>query len=220
MAIIVPAILESDPDAFQDKLESIIKIPNLEKIHIDISDGKFTPNQTISIESIPVLNPAYRFEAHLMVENPGNYFLDAQIAGFNDVVFHFEACPDKSMLSKLSKQLKDMKIQAGLGVSPETPLESVLPYVALFDYVLLLGVKPGFQGQEFETSVISKTKSLRDQEIAAKITVDGGIKASNARALMHAGADFLVVGSALFQNLDQHTPAYNFEMLESEIKNL
>ena len=91
MALIVPSILEDTPDAFREKLEAILTIPDVERIQVDVSDGRFTPRTTIAVRDIDILNPAYTWELHLMCGNPSQYFLDAKIAGFSAVLFPFEA---------------------------------------------------------------------------------------------------------------------------------
>ena len=159
----------------------------------------FTPKRTIGCEMLPILNPAYTWEAHLMAQNPEDYFLDLQIAGFDDAIFHFESCIDSARLPDFADKLREIKIRPGLGINIETPVDSILPFVSYFDYLLLLGVHPGFQGQKIDERVFEKLKLLRNHAVTAKITVDGGIKQSNASMLSELGADFLVVGSALFE---------------------
>ncbi len=197
MAVIVPSILEDTVEAFHEKVESILKIPAVERIQVDVSDGKFTPRTTVHVADIEPLNPAYTWELHLMCENPEEYFLDAKIAGFNTVLFPFEAAAGREQLATLVGKLRSMKIEPGLSVNPQTPVEEIETCLDLFGQVVLLSVEPGYQGQQFIEQTLEKIVKLRHSQKNVTIEVDGGINSSTARRAAQAGADYLVVGSAL-----------------------
>lgn len=212
MPTIVPAILEENIDSFLGKQSEIFKISGLQRIQIDISDGKYTPRRTLNLSDLDVLNPAYEWEAHLMVENPESYFFDAKLLGFNTVIFHFEAVSDKSKLVAFAEELRAYKIRPGLAINPETPVEEMLPYVDFFEQILILAVEPGYQGQEQAPAIVDKVQKLKKHLKNAIIEVDGSVNSSNIVSLLQAGADLLVVGSALYS--DGLSPAQNFEKLE------
>lgn len=222
MAILVPSILEDTPENFYHKLTEILKIPEVQRIQVDISDGKFTPRKTVGVADLDVLNPAYFWEAHLMVENPKGYFLDAKIAGFNCVYFHFEAVADKNQLSVLVEELKKLKLLCGLAVNPDTRIEDILPYAADFDQILLLEVHPGYQGQKEMADAVARLQKLKNTLKNAKIEIDGGVKSDNIKELVRAGADYLVINSALFDpgSDGSFTPTQNFEKLSVETQSL
>jgi len=222
MAQIVPSILEDNSAAFHEKLLEVLKIPEVRRVQVDISDGKFTPRKTVAVSDLDVLNPAYFWEAHLMVENPQEYFLDAKIAGFNSAIFHFEAVSDKKNLAQLAAELKKLKLEAGLAINPETKVEDIFEYAPLFDQILLLEVHPGYQGQTMQSGAMEKLEKLKKHLKNVKIEIDGGVKLDNGKAFAQAGADLLVVNSALYEAGETHdqTPTQNFEKLSWEVQNL
>src|SRR3989338_2089969 len=119
MAIIVPAILEKTVDGFKNKLALIAKLPDIQRIQVDFCDGKFVPNVTLPITEIDPLNPAFIWEAHLMVEEPVD-FLDYQISGFSVVIVHYEAFKDKTTIFSTLREIKKLRLKVGLALNPET----------------------------------------------------------------------------------------------------
>jgi ribulose-phosphate 3-epimerase len=148
-----------------------------------------------------------------MCQDPGAYFLDAKIAGFSVVLFPFEAVADKKQLRVLAAELRELKIEPGLSVNPETSAEEIDPYVHLFSQVVLLSVQPGYQGEPFIEQTVAKAQKLRHSQKNVKIELDGGIHLKNAAAAAASGADYLVVGSVLFA--DGAQPAEIFEKIQA-----
>lgn len=227
MAIVVPAILEENIEGFQDKVAAILSVPTVSRVHIDFSDGIFTNHKILGINEIGILNPAYYWEAHLLLENPRKHFFDAKLAGFNCVIVPFEAFNGKEELRATAQELREYKISPALGLNPQTPVEECFPFLDLYDHVLALSVDPGYQGQPFQEAVFERINKLREYKKDVKIEADGGVKMDNARRLAHAGAEFLVAGSALFKPLSDESDAplsmtvtENFAKLASEIQNL
>jgi ribulose-phosphate 3-epimerase len=217
MATIIPAILESDPDFFEDRISQAVKIVGAERFQIDFADGKFTSYSTIALADTPVLNPEFEWEAHLMIEDPQSCFLDAQINGFNTVIFHYEAIQTPDLFESYSRDLRKMGMTVGLGLNPETSPEKILPYMDFFDQILVLGVHPGKQGQGILPGTLEKIKKIRTFSDKIKIEVDGGINQSNILEAVEAGADYIVVGSAIFKKLDgdDKSPSQKFEELSA-----
>jgi len=222
MAIIVPSILEDNINSFDKRLAAILAIPEVQRIQIDFSDGKFTPRKTVELAELDSLSPAYFWEGHFMVENPDSYFFDAKVAGFSAFILHFEAISDKTKIKSYVEELQKYKMSAGLAINPETEIQEVFPYLDLFGQILVLGVKPGYQGQEISSTAPQRIKTLKNRKKNVKIEIDGGVKLSNARELLLAGAEMFVVGSALFDPGDkgQNTPSQNFEKFQKETQNL
>ncbi len=218
MPKVVPSILEETLEGFDAKLAEVLKINDLERVQIDFSDGEFTSHKTISVSDLDVLNPAYVWEAHLMVKNPRAHFFDCKIAGFNCIIFHFEAIADKEKLTVLVDELKSYKIEAGLAINPETEIEQIYPYLHLFEQILIMSVHPGYQGQEFIESSFQKIEKLRKEAKNVIIEVDGAVKLDNAQRISELGADLLVVGSALFEKHEEtDSPNTIFEKLNAKI---
>jgi ribulose-phosphate 3-epimerase len=218
MADIVPAILEQDLNSFEEKLAEVTKILQLKRVQIDISDGIFTPQKTVQLSELNLLSPVIFWEAHLMVQNPRNYLLDAKIAGFSLATVHFESM-DKEEIPEIAGEIRNYKMIPALAVKPETPIEDIYEYLQHFDQVLIFSASLGFQGGEFIEETHQRVRKVKEHSKNVIIEVDGGIKLSNARRLVEDGADLLVVGSALTQEHENYSIGQNFERFEIEIKN-
>ena len=200
MIEIAPSILAAD---FANLSRDIAQVEKggADLVHMDIMDGHFVPNITIGP---PVVNSIRKstslpLDAHLMIEEPSR-FLDVLIqAGVNWISVHLEA---DTHLERTISYLQERGIKAGVALNPATPLgglEEILPEV---DFVLLMSVNPGFGGQRFIPSTLKKIRKLRElissNKYKARIEVDGGIGAENLQEVLTAGAEFLVMGSAIF----------------------
>ncbi|MEJ2047584.1 MAG: ribulose-phosphate 3-epimerase, partial [Dehalococcoidia bacterium] len=164
-------------------------------VQFDIMDGRFVPSQSIKCEHIAALNTTLSWEAHLMVEKPEDYAADFMKAGARRITFHHEASPHPEKVIKL---IKDLGLEAGLALNPETPVATVLPLVSEVASVLLLTVHPGFYGSPFIPEVLQKVAELRRVYPEIEIGVDGGIKEANIAQVARAGVDAICVGSAVF----------------------
>jgi len=190
---IIPAILTNDFSDFQQKLK---KIENLSSwLQIDISDGKFTSNKTLSLNGLLLLKFKQNLELHLMVFQPKNYFLIAEKLKAKRVIVHFEAV-EKNINDFLSKKYP---FTLGLALNPETPVEQVFPYLSKLNFILMLGVTPGAQGQKFQEKVLEKIKKIKTLYPKTIVEVDGGINEKTIQKINQAGADVFVVGSALLR---------------------
>lgn len=214
MAQIVPAILEQTKEDFLDKLTRVSKLPGVERIQVDFGDGKFIPNAMLPVTEIEVLNPAFHFEAHLMVEQPKDFF-DYQLSGFKTVLVHYEAFPNETELKAALAAIRAAGLKPGLCLKTETPVEVVKAFYNEVEQFQLMGVNPGFQGQPFLESTFGRVAELRRLLPNAIIEVDGGVSRGNARRLKESGADLLVVGSALIRAPDIQV---TYEQLLQEIK--
>jgi ribulose-phosphate 3-epimerase len=145
-------------------------------------------------------------EVHLMVAQPEEAIKEWSTTFVNRIIFHWEALGDfKSQISNIMQTVYRSGKQLGISLNPDTPLE-VLDHVAgKIDFVLLMSVNPGFAGQKFIVDSIHRVAALRQKYPNVKIEVDGGVNLENAKQLIEAGADFLAVGSTIFesQNIEQ-----------------
>ncbi len=198
MAQIIPAILEDNIDKLNSKILAVLKIPEVQRIQIDFSDGKFTDRTTVMPDDIDLLNPAYVWEAHLMVQDPSKYFFDLKVAGFNNALIHYEAVSTEQF-GKICDELQKLNLTCSLAINPETEIEKILPILSLFESITIMGVKPGYQGQELAPETFNRIKKLREASKNVIIEVDGGVKLSNISELVAVGADRLIAGSALFK---------------------
>jgi len=217
MAIIVPALLESETSKLREKLTAAETFKDLQRLQIDFSDGKFTKHKTVPAAEIKGLPNGVVCEAHLMVENPRSYFVELKAVGFKMAIIHFEAVSPKE-LAEIAATLRNMQLLVGLAISPETPLQEVLPYLNLFDQVTLLTVVPGQQGQSMDPYSIERINELNSYlkftGAATKVEIDGGIHAKNIAFFAGLGLDYIVAGSAIFEGAKDSSPEQNFESLQ------
>lgn len=175
-------------------------------LHLDIMDAHFVPNLTFGAPIIKCLRPLTKitFDTHLMISNPDKYIKDFANAGSDIITFHIES---ESDVKKTIELIKSFNIKAGLSVKPNTPIESVYPYLDMLDMVLVMTVEPGFGGQSFMENMMDKIVALKNKckEINKEnllIQVDGGISAKTIAKAYSAGANVFVAGSALFSQND------------------
>jgi ribulose-phosphate 3-epimerase len=214
MALIVPAILENTKEQFLDKMSRVLKLPGIERVQVDFGDGEFIPNKILPVSEIDTLNPAFHWEAHLMIKEPTE-FLDYQICGFKTILLHFEAYKNAKDLKKALGEIRELGIQGGVVINPATKIAVLKDLGNIVSQFLVMGVNPGFQGQSFIEETIDRVKELRRLLPNAIIEVDGGISGQNIGQLAKAGADLLVVGSALVKAPDM---AVAYEALLKEIR--
>ncbi len=198
--MISPSILASD----FGELRSTIKRLNawkVDRIHIDVMDGNFVPNITIGPQAIAAIRDATKiqFETHLMIEKPHRYIKEFVDSGSDIIIVHCEAEGNSTRSINL---IKRYGAKAGIAISPQTNFEVARSYLSRVDTFLVMGVHPGFGGQRFMQKSLSKIAQARaranDLGCDTHIAVDGGINQDNAKAVVLAGADELVVGTALF----------------------
>jgi len=174
MATIVPAILENSKEQFLDKMSRIVKLPGCQRIQVDFGDGIFIPNEILPITEIDTLNPAFHWEAHLMIKEPKE-FLDYQICGFQTLLVHYEAFAGIAALKAALAAIRTLGMKRGVVINPATKVGVLKGLAGLADQFLIMGVNPGFQGHAFIEATIGRVKELRRLLPNAIIEVDGGI---------------------------------------------
>ncbi len=195
--MIIPAILVKSQKEFQEKIKKIAPYASI--IQIDMMDGAFVPNTTwADVDIIEHLHLPMRFEAHLMVENPERGTIEEWAeAGAFRIIFHIEATrkPEECI-----RQIKKFKCEAGIAINPKTSLEKIKKFLPKIDYVLVMGVDPGFSGQKFQPAALQKIKQIRAIAPRVLISVDGGVDKTSAKKLYSAGADYLCAASSIFKS--------------------
>lgn len=201
MNYLAPSILSADFSRLGEDLSAVEK-NGITMLHIDVMDGMFVPSISLGfpvIESIRK-NSEMVFDVHLMIKEPERYVERFAQSGADIITVHAEACLH---LHRTLSQIKQLGKKCGVALNPATPL-SVLDYVLEdVDMVLLMTVNPGFGGQSFIPAMYGKIRTLREQittrNLPIDIEVDGGIKVSNTKRVLEAGANVLVAGSAVFE---------------------
>lgn len=199
--ILSPSLLSADCGKLAETLKDL-EAAGVKWIHWDVMDGRFVPNITFGQHVIKGLRPASGlfFDVHLMIEQPERYLADFKDAGADMLVVHAEATLH---LQRTLAEIRRLGMKSGVALNPATPL-SVLDYVLDdVDMVLVMSVNPGFGGQKFLPATFRKVAELRAKLNAAGradclVQVDGGVNTENTGALVQAGADVLVSGSAFF----------------------
>jgi len=203
LAQIAPSILTADFGRLAQQIRDADE-GGADLWHLDVMDGHFVPPLSFGKEVIAAVRAATpRFiEAHLMVARPGEQFADMAAAGAQRLVFHYEAAGSAEAARDLARQAHDLGCEAGIAINPETPVEAIYPLLDTLDEVLVMLIRPGWGGQQANLDLLDKVRALRAhltaEGRAMTINLDGGVKATNARACAEAGASILVAGSAVF----------------------
>jgi ribulose-phosphate 3-epimerase len=141
-------------------------------------------------------------DCHLMITNPERYLEAFKAAGASGCSVHVEVGRTAALIA----QMRDLGLDVGLAINPDTPFEAFEPFLADIDLLLLMTVFPGFGGQKFMPEVVPKIQQSADaierSGLGAAIQVDGGIDEMTAAIAAEAGATVLVAGSAIFGATD------------------
>ena len=198
MIEIVPAIIGKNFKEIKEKINQVDGLVNWAQL--DIMDGLFASSYSWATpEDLKSLDGKIKLEAHLMIEEPENFIADW--SGVVDrILVHVEAT---EKLEEIIKQLQNLPIQLGLVLLAKTPVEALEPYLDRVKHVQLMAIDEiGFHGHPFNEQVINRVKTIRARHPDVTIAVDGGISLENASALLVAGVNNLIIGSAIWNNDD------------------
>lgn len=203
--LVAPSLLSADFSHLANDLEMINR-SEADWLHLDIMDGVFVPNISFGF---PVLKHVAAIctkplDVHLMIVNPEKFIDEVKALGATMMNVHYEACLH---LHRVVGQIHEAGMRAGVTLNPSTPVAMLVDMIRDVDMVLLMGVNPGFGGQQFIEHTIDKVRELRQLIDStgshALIEVDGGVNLETGRRLVEAGADVLVAGNAVFKAEDR-----------------
>lgn len=203
MIQIAPSMLAADFLHLDKDVEIVNE--NADLFHLDIMDGVFVPNISYGFPVVEAIATVARkpMDAHLMIVQPEKYIERFARIGVSMLSFHLNAT-DKPAQTLL--HIRETGMKAGLVINPDMPVDSLYPYLHLCDYIILMSVYAGFGGQKFIDDTFGRIRTLKAeidrQGLPVKIEVDGGVCPANAKALVDAGAEILVAGSAVFKAED------------------
>ena len=207
---IAPSILTADFCELGKLMEELVS-EGIDWIHLDVMDGNWVTNKTITfgpslVRSIrQKLGSEIFIDCHLMITNAEETWEQYVDAGVNLVIFHIEAVNDANVLID---NLHSSGCQAGIVLNPDTPASEVLPYLSKLDLVLVMSVVPGKGGQSFMPEMESKIREFRlainnqidSGGLPTKLMIDGGIKHYNAALVKSWGIDVAVIGSGIIND--------------------
>ena len=222
---IIPAILGRSLEDVHEQLSRVSRLVPL--VQIDVCDGKLTPEATwpynkhgeadfenflTEDDGLPFWE-SVNFEIDLMTKKPEDEIEKWVRAGASRIIIHFESAdPDK--LGEIIATLRQSDVEVGISLDVSTPLDVLEPLEEYIDSVQLMGIdRDGFQGQPFDEVVLDRVRQVREKFPFMHIAVDGGVNLETAADILDAGADRLVVGSALFESYDIEETLREFQML-------
>ena len=201
MNILSPSILSADFTILGEQLK-LIDEAGSEYIHIDVMDGIFVPSISYGMPVIKSIRKATKkvFDVHLMITEPERYIDEFVESGADIITFHVEATKDSG---KVIDMIHEKGLKAGISVKPNTPLETIEPFLEKIDMLLIMSVEPGFGGQAYIEGSTEKIRAAREMMKAhgleTDIQVDGGINLQNLQEVLEAGANIIVAGSSVFK---------------------
>ncbi|HEV2396458.1 MAG TPA: ribulose-phosphate 3-epimerase [Candidatus Sulfotelmatobacter sp.] len=212
MIELAPSILSADFARLGEQVRAACE-GGASLIHVDIMDGHFVPNLTIGPPVVKSLRKVtdLPLDCHFMIENPDEFIPVFAEIGVNWISVHQEACRH---LNRTLHLIKNHGCLAGVVINPATPVETLSEVLDVVDYVLVMSVNPGFGAQQFIPTTLHKMRKLteirRQRGLQYRIEVDGGVAHETVAEVVHAGAEILVAGNAVFGKGD---PRKNAESL-------
>lgn len=200
--IIAPSLLAGNHADLINSVQ-IVEQSDFTWIHVDIMDGHFVSNISFGSKTVSDIRKKSKlyFDTHLMIDDPLRHIFLFADSGSNSITIHIEV---NSEVSVILKKIRELGCEAGIALKPNTPIESILPYINYIDVILIMTVEPGHGGQKFISSMVSKVDKCEKIRSGSgcrfRISVDGGINLKTAILCLRKGADVLITGTSFFKS--------------------
>ena len=194
------SLLSAEAHNYEKTIKKLEK-QKYDGFHFDVMDGHFVKNFAFSPDLIKSLRKitSLTFQAHLEIENPGEYIDKFIESGCDIITLHPQTCK----IEKELRYLRSRNIIASVAIDPDIDIDEILNYINLIDNIVIMSVYPGFGKQNFQKNSLIKIKRLKDIITTGNyditISVDGGVCKEREKKLIEAGSDILIYGSTLFQ---------------------
>lgn len=197
MIQVIPAILEERLDDIKQKVERIR--PYTDIIQLDVMDGEFVPNETFYRSPRLLADLPITMEVHLMIERPSLFLRQWALPNVKRLIVHEEAV---SNMAECMHIVRDAGKEFAVAINPETSTFVLKEYINELDMVLIMGVNPGFSGQQFQKDVLEKIKEVKHMRPDVLVEVDGGVSVENRDMIVEAGVDILAAATAIWKSPD------------------
>lgn len=211
--LIAPSIAASDLGRLREEIKDL-ESSGVDLIHVDVMDGAFVPNLTFGPWVLDVIRSVSKLplDCHLMVTRPQDWIPVFAHAGADRITVHVESTPH---IHRHIESIRKTGKKAGVSFNPGNPVCMVEELLDWVDVVQVMGVDPGFSGQDFISNSIAKVRRLSELRKSRDylIKVDGGISPENITSLKAAGADIFVLGSSIFSTPNRAAAISGFKAL-------
>ena len=186
---------------------ALLEEADLKAIHFDVMDGDFVSMTTVGAPFIKAVKTRLLKDVHLMIQDPKTKVEDYVNAGADIITVHVESCEDihptlRELGMMENKNDPDRGLIRGVALNPDTPIESLEPFLDNIEMIVVLAVNPKVKGFPFFDSIGEKFAEVKDMASSARkeilLCIDGGVKRKNINEFAKMGADILVSGSAIF----------------------
>lgn len=198
---ILPSLLLCDFSNLEREVRQLEEA-GVEVLHLDVMDGHFVPNLSYGMPIVESLRRItdLALDVHLMISEPAKYAMQFVQAGADAITFHIEAMPAPQTLLE---EIRATGVLSGLAINPSTDMARLRPFAEYCDMILIMSVEAGFGGQSFNPIALERLKEMKSTfGDRVLLEVDGGVNDATIHSCVSAGADLLVVGSALFRQAD------------------